>query len=45
MLIIPRTPTPPPLEERRFETVNREEFLEIQRQLKEMKVTRTPSCA
>ncbi|KAK0270073.1 hypothetical protein LTR35_014321 [Friedmanniomyces endolithicus] len=37
MSIIPRTPTPPPLEEREYETVNREVFLELQRQLKEMK--------
>ncbi|TKA68034.1 hypothetical protein B0A55_08372 [Friedmanniomyces simplex] len=33
MLIIPRTPTPPPLEERDYDTVNREEF----RQLKALK--------
>ncbi|KAK5697157.1 hypothetical protein LTR97_007292 [Elasticomyces elasticus] len=37
MLIIPRTPSPPPLEERDYESVNRDEFLELQRQLKELK--------
>lgn len=38
MLAIPRTPTPPPLEEREYENVNREDFLELQRQLRELKV-------
>ncbi|KAK0937568.1 hypothetical protein LTR29_010901 [Friedmanniomyces endolithicus] len=37
MSIIPRTPTPPPLEEREYETSNRDDFLELQRQLREMK--------
>jgi len=45
MSIIPRTPTPPPLEEREYETSNRDDFLELQRQLREMKVPRARSYA
>ncbi|KAK4496758.1 hypothetical protein PRZ48_012741 [Zasmidium cellare] len=37
MLIIPRTPTPPPLEERDFDTLTREELKELHRRAKEAK--------
>ncbi|KAK0268971.1 hypothetical protein LTS00_017413 [Friedmanniomyces endolithicus] len=37
MLIIPRTPTPPPLQEREYDSIDRQDVLELQRQLKAMK--------
>lgn len=38
MLIIPRTPSPPPLEERDISTLSPAELVELQKQLKSMKV-------
>ncbi|KAK1057011.1 hypothetical protein LTR74_014470 [Friedmanniomyces endolithicus] len=43
MSIIPRSPTPPPLEEREYDTVNREDFVELQRQLKALKKNGVPN--
>ncbi|KAK5728206.1 hypothetical protein LTR17_012111 [Elasticomyces elasticus] len=37
MLIIPRQPTPPPLEERDFDTLSPEEVQELQRRFRELK--------
>ncbi|KAK4891814.1 hypothetical protein LTR27_009666 [Elasticomyces elasticus] len=37
MLIIPRTPSPPPLEERSIESMSRDELQELQRQLRELR--------
>lgn len=37
-LIVPRTPSPEPLEERDFDGLNREELKELQRRAKEAKV-------
>ncbi|KAK4909482.1 hypothetical protein LTR49_021761 [Elasticomyces elasticus] len=39
MLIIPRQPRPPPLEERDFDTLNPEEVRELQRRFRELKVS------
>ena len=37
-MIVPRTPTPPPLEDLSSESVGPEQIKEMQRQLKELKV-------
>ncbi|KAK5732484.1 hypothetical protein LTS12_027117 [Elasticomyces elasticus] len=42
MLIIPRQPTPPPLEERDFDTLSPEEVQELQRRFRELKEKNAP---
>ncbi|KAK3109587.1 hypothetical protein LTR53_016998 [Teratosphaeriaceae sp. CCFEE 6253] len=37
MSILQRTPSPPPLEERDYDSINRDDAVELQRQLKELK--------
>lgn len=45
MLIIPRTPTPPPLEDRDVTTLDQHELRELQKQLKALKVGQYDACA